>query len=281
MSDSPDGRSVPRSSLTMASLVAGVGFCLKSLLVICVPVRALAMTPWLPDDAFIYAAIARNLATGGGYSLDGQTPTAGAPLLWTWILAMFHAGLSDDASIKAALLLGSALSALSAIIVFSIAWEYSGRITAWISLALSVFMAPVFLSAINGMETSLFTFLGLVVVWLHVSRWGRGLLRRSSLTRLASGIVQGLMFLTRADAMFIVFAVFITELRFARVDKFPLGRRALGLIAIGFVICCLPSLAWNYHATGSVFPSNQVGRRMLAWEGVYGATGIALGLVRK
>ena len=107
---------------------------------------------------------------------------------------MFHAGLSDDASIKAALLLGSALSALSAIIVFSIAWEYSGRITAWISLALSVFMAPVFLSAINGMETSLFTFLGLVVVWLHVSRWGRGLLRRSSLTRLASGIVQGLMF---------------------------------------------------------------------------------------
>lgn len=118
-------------------------------------VAALA-TKALPDDAFYYFQIARNLANGRGASFDGLSPTNGFHPLWLALITpLFAGGASDsDTSIRVALALGTACSILTAIVVYAVARRLTGDAVAAALAAVCYSLNPsVVLEAMNGLET--------------------------------------------------------------------------------------------------------------------------------
>lgn len=303
-----------RSPWAGAAMVASVVLAAKALLVFFVPLRALAMTPWLMDDSFIFATIARNLSEGKGCSLDGVHPTAGAPLLWIWIISLPHRLCSDTEAVKASILVGASCAALASVLVFKVARSCASRNVAWTAFSLSLFAAPGFCNSLNAMDTALFTCLGMAIAALH---FGTSPRHRSAVSFwIASGTLQGLLLLARADAVFLTIAITAMELRWTgapiRTREMPsdpsqrepmrlrsdpptqsdrtewsdpnragprLSRRTgIVLMLGGVALSAFVIAGWNLHATGSVWPSNQVGRRLLAWESV-SAAGMPMALV--
>ncbi len=237
------------------------------------PLRKLVMTAWLSDDAFIFMRIARNVALGRGYSFDGERLTSGAPLLWVWLTLPWQMFLNRGSAAKATLMTSGFFGALSTVVVFWIADKLFGRLAAWVAFVLSALSLPLVLNGMNGMETSVFTFLGLLAVALYLRvRASRSTWRGYLLL----GCLLGLLHLTRTDGIFLTFAVLLAE--FARLIALaPEERRhAAGEIAalvVGAAILTVPVLVLTFSATGKFAPANQVGRRALAWQAAAGADG--------
>jgi len=249
--------------------VVGVG---KAVLLWMLPLRALVMCPWLLDDTFIFARIARNLAIGRGYSFDGVTPTSGAPPLWIWITSLNHLRLGPEAAARVTLVESVVLGAAAAVMVFLLARKVLSTRVAWTALALTVFLAPLLFSCGVGMETSLFTLLGLLCLFMYVRMGDEG----STLSYFALGCVLGITHLARLDGAFLTLAIVVYEA--GRVFRLPRGERQRGVVrllalALGAGLLSVPAAVLAFRAEGSLLPANQVGRRWIAWESVRLADG--------
>lgn len=247
--------------------VAGVVLFLKSLFIILTPMRGLASTTWLIDDSFIEMRVARNLATGGGFSLDGLHSTTGAPFFWIYLTSLNHLFLGKEAAIRATLLESSLLGALATILVFSIALKLTeDRRVAWTAFLLSTFTANAFLNAMNGMDTALFTFAVLlsIAACLGIDKperwspfaWG-----------CVTGAAAGLTVLTRGDGLFLLLGLACLKAYEWRIagecDRREHVQSLLGILLV-FGLCFAAFMGWQLAQTGSPFPGNQVGRRELA-----------------
>lgn len=255
--------------------VAGVVWILKCVLIAIVPLRSLAMSPWLIDDSFIVMQIARNLALGRGYSFDGVSPTSGAPPLWTVLASLNHFFLDAVGAAKATLMESSLLGAASAILVFYLAYRFFDAKVAWGAFAFVVLSVPMFLNSMNGMETSLFTLLGLLSVYLYVTY------RSDEATKARHsgfwvGACLGLTNLARADGVFLALAVVLLE-AYALVGARSEHRRdhAIQIVTLlaGVILFSLPLALWSLRVAGTPLPANQLGRRSLAWQGTQLAGG--------
>lgn len=261
-----------RTSVLLPSVLAaalGIG---KAITLWRLPLRSLIMCPWLLDDTFIFMRIARNLATGRGYSFDGVTRTSGAPPLWIWITSLNHLGLDRVAAARVTLVESVALGAAAAVVVFVLARRLVSARVAWTAFALTAFLSPLFFSCGVGMETSLFTLLGLLCVLLYVSIADGG----SARSFFGLGCMLGVTHLARLDGAFLTFAVVVVEAaRLFRASKQERRRGLVRLLALvaGAALLSVPIALVSLRATGSLLPSNQVGRRWIAWEGVRLADG--------
>jgi|GEM_PF-1336848 len=242
---------------------------IKSLFIILTPLRALAMTPWLIDDSFIIMRISRNFALGLGYSYDGIHMTSGAPVLWTLMTSVNHLFLNEILAAKATMIESALFAALSTILAFYIAYRLFNLTVAWAAFFLSVASSPLFFNSLNGMETSLFTCLGLlaVVIYLHIEHT---LCERRFLYILL-GVVLGLLHLTRIDGVFLSFALLL--LCSNKILSTTGEMRRHFVMNLGLLIVCMglitaPTILWSFYITGSPMPANQAGRRFLAWEAV-------------
>jgi len=267
------GRGGSRGSIRAPSLLALGLLCVKVGVILAFPLRKIAMTAWVPDDAFIFMRIARNVALGRGYSFDGVRLTSGAPQLWVWLTFPWQWLLDKNSAAKAVLMTSAFFGALASIIVFWIADRLYGRAAAWVAFALTALGLPLMLNSMNGMETSLFTCLGLLAIALYVRlRESRGTWK----SYLVLGCVLGLLHLTRTDGVFLSFGIFVAELvRLSRLG--PSERRAaireLAVLVLAAAVVTLPTIVLSFKATGNPLPANQVGRRALAWEGPLGSDG--------
>ena len=268
-----------RRALLYPVLIALVSWLVKAAFIVLIPLRQLVMTPWLIDDSFIFMRIARNLAQGLGYTYDGVSPTSGAPLLWTVLTTPFHLFLGPEAAAKATIILGALLAAASTVLVFYLAYRLFNSAVAWTAFALSLFLAPIFLNAANGMATSAFTFLGLLTLCIYVSGKGKSGIRKNTWYFLI-GALLGLLNLTRSDGIFLAFAIIIVEafhiFKAERSDKNLLAGK-LGLLVLGIILFTLPSVIWSLYANGTPLPANQQGRQHLAWEVLLGGASDGLG----
>ena len=247
----------------------------KCIFVVIIPLRALAMSPWLIDDSFIFMRIARNLALGKGYSFDGISPTGGAPLLWTLLTSLNHFFLGPEAAAKATIIESSLFGTASTILVFYIAYRLFNTKIAWGAFLLSMLSAPMFFNSVNGMETSLFTFSGLLVVSLYINtRKFKG--GKRNYWFFSIGALLGLTNLIRADGVFLAFAIILLEgftlFKIRAEDRRAYATQIVALI-IGVAVFTLPLVLWSLYASGTLFPANQIGRRFLAWEGAKLADG--------
>jgi hypothetical protein len=211
-----------------------------------------AIVNGLLDDSFYYLEVARNVAAGLGSTFDGVEPTNGYHPLWLGLLVPVFAlfGSSDEAPVRAALVLAGVLGVGSLLWIRSILGRVAGEAVAIAGLLL--FAWPRFFGQTVGLlETGLLLFLYLAIV---AARLGYGALGRP----LVTGVLLGLACLARLDSVFLVAAYGVYALRDALEEAPPAGRasaraRALLPLVVAIVVVA-PYLLWNVATFGHLQP---------------------------
>lgn len=255
------------SAFWVVSLIAGGVLLLKVFFIVLTPMRGLASTTWIIDDSFIEMRVARNVALGHGFSLDGIHPTTGAPLLWIILTSLNHLLPSKDAAIRATLMESSLFGVLATIALFFIALKLTDdRRVAWTAFLLSTFTASALTNALNGMETSFFTLFVLLSIGAAV---GIGKPARWSAFQWGCivGLLLGITVLTRPDGLFLIMSIAGFKLyewwRVSGRERRECASALCGMLLISG-ICFGLFMGWQMMQTGSPFPGNQVGRRGLS-----------------
>lgn len=122
------------------------------------------------DDAFYYFEVARNVASGNGFTFDGIHPTNGFHPLWLFTLVPIFSVLDgDNAPLRAIFLLQLILITAAVILVFRILRPRIGREGA-LAAGLAIVALPGAQSdLVAGMESSLLLIL-LVAAWGAMAR---------------------------------------------------------------------------------------------------------------
>ncbi len=266
----------PEDRLLLPIVAASAVWLVKVAYLGLVPLRALAMSPWLIDDSFIIMRIARNVALGRGFSFDGVHPTSGAPLLWTTVTAVNHLWAGRDLAATLTLVESAFFGTLCAVFVFRLARRFSTAPVAWASFVFVLMAAPFAANSMNGMETGLFAFVGLAAIDFYVGSFqARPGDRRWAACRL--GVLLGLATLVRADGVFVAGAILAREAVMVwRSSERRTAVVAMACLAATFALCILPELLWSWHATGTMAPANEIGRRHLAWSAALGTGRVSL-----
>lgn len=266
MNDASTHLTVRQRQIFAAILVTGLA---ARLLVAWLPVPLL-IEKTIPDDAFYYFAIARNVVAGHGASVDGLTPTNGFHPLWGLLLALPYALFRDgDLPIHLGLSLAALADTLSAAAAFYLVRRVTGRAPAGLLAAgLYAFNPLAAMESQNGLETSLaglfFALTGLV--YLTRVRAGRAGFRDYALL----GLAAGLMLLARTDTLFLLLVIALDSLwRRWRASRGPApaaggqetARRFVlhwGLAGLIIGALLLPWFWWNMATFGTFVQSSAV-----------------------
>lgn len=201
----------------------------------------------VPDDAYYYFTIARNIAGGQGFTFDGLAPTNGFHPLWMvlitplWLVARSSATLP----VQLALTLGAVLDLGTMLGIWTLALELTGkRLPAGAAVLVYAWNPYNLAASVNGLETSLGSLL--LVSWLG-AYWRMRLrprLRWSSW--LALGVLSALLLLTRTDYALILIP--------CSIDLLWRQRRQLQNAWAGVLggAIWLPWLLWNWTTFGTL-----------------------------
>ncbi|MGQ9584203.1 MAG: hypothetical protein ACUVXG_02230 [Anaerolineae bacterium] len=205
----------------------------------------------LPDDAFYYFAIARNLSRGSGFTVDGLTQTNGFHPLWALLLVpcfWLFSG-AGDLPIHVALSLAAALDVGTTGLVFLAVRRGTGDwLAALIAAFLYAFNPAVILQSVNGLETSLNMVLWAAFFHAYLGvRESKGLGPWSLL-----GVLGGFTLLARTDSVFLLGFVALDLLRQHR------SVRSVAALGAGTALPLIPWLGWNQATFGTWLQSSGV-----------------------
>ncbi len=234
------------------------------------------ITRTLPDDAFIYFVIARNLAAGLGATFDGLSPTNGFHPLWALVLTpIFCLFRSGDLPIHFALSLSALCDTAAAGILGWVVWKQgaTARVAPAVTMALYLFNPRAIQESVNGLETGLamLALAGCVAAW----QWA-GEIPGSKWRAAGFGLLAGLAVLARSDLVLITgvlwLAFFWTQMNADRTDirnrsAFirALSRlRPVLIAALVGVAVVAPWFAWSQLRVGTVAQSSAVAIPSLA-----------------
>ena len=212
----------------------------------------------IPDDAFYYFEIARNIANGRNVTFDGETLTNGFHPLWVVFLTPLYWITDDpDLAVHLAFTIAALLGVGTALLVFAIVRTLTGN--AWAGLAGATFYAlhpQIIIESINGMETALTVFFVALTIWLFV-RIVCGEERTSWASYTWLGASGGLMVLSRTDTAFILPPVLLFVLVRGRFWEFFRDRSlrvwAGPVVAGGAALLVVtPWLVWTLVSFGTV-----------------------------
>lgn len=205
---------------------------------------ALIGTP-IAEDGWYALTIARNVATGHGVTIDGETWTNGFQPLFTFLQALgfFLAGGDTEGGLRAFYILAALVHIAGAALVAGLARDAaSDRKDLAGALAALGYLAAI--KAYNDFYTGLETGLQLTLyalVWrLHARDW-RGDWRREA----GLGIVLGLLVLARIDAALFVAVLCADELRRGWRVPFDAVRRCF---VVGGIAVLVSAPWWLYNA---------------------------------
>ncbi|MFI5316514.1 MAG: hypothetical protein ACHQ6T_12500 [Myxococcota bacterium] len=208
--------------------------------------------PRFEDDAYYYLVIARNAASGRGFTADGLSPTNGFQPLWMWLLVPIAWLTSGEPTrlLAAAQLVVVFVFAASGALLWDLLRSRLGFLPALLGTA--VVFVPRFTNVlVSGMESGVAV---LLLVMLLRDLAGRA---RSWRT----GALLGLLMLARLDSVFVgaALAGYLGAAGMARGPA-PLVERALHTAREALrvfwptVALVAPYLAWNILAFGHVVP---------------------------
>jgi hypothetical protein len=215
------------------------------------------------EDGYLMLTIARNIALGKGMSVsDGTQPTNGTQPLATllWAVEFWFAGGDRRLGVLAILLTQLIFAAVAAYLLYRLAcrvMEGQPRGAA-VSLILSAawFASPLVVAhSMNCLETGLYALATLAVALAFVDAsaaepWG-------ALRCLGVGLVLGLAFWVRNDAVFLVLAACAIHVGWGVYDpRKPLGRRIGETLLFGAtsLATASPWLAFNWLRFGGIVP---------------------------
>jgi hypothetical protein len=212
----------------------------------------------LPDDAFYYFAIARNVWMGNGVSVDGLTPTNGFHPLWALgLLIPFGVYRSGDPPVHLSLSLAALFDVGAAWLAYRAARQVAGSTVGGLMAAgLYLFNPMVGMEALNGLETALSVFCFALTAFVYFARIdGRNRIPYGSWAWL--GLAIGLMLLARTDT--VLFAVVLGLYSLGR-GWHTLARTSVGLALAAVVAALLlvPWLAWNLATFGTIVQSSAI-----------------------
>ncbi len=207
-----------------------------------------ALATMFVDDAFYYLQIARNVASGKGFTFDGVHATNGFQPLWLLLLvSVFKFVPGDVGPLRVVALVEATLTAAAAAGVLRILRARIGTGPAF-AAALSIVALPGSPSVFRtGMESSLLLCLFVVLWgrWLALSEAGRP----SRLSCLGLGLLGGLAFLTRIEAIVLVLALVLLGARRWQADF----KCLIALLAPPALLVA-SYLAWGGFAFGTMLP---------------------------
>ena len=247
-------------------LVLGVGLLVRVVFLAGADEPALVRV--VPDDAYYYFKVARNVVAGQGATFDGIHPTNGYHPLWMGALIPVAGVVRDPLLfVRVALGLGVALSFLTAILLHRLVRRLTD--SWWIPLLALIlyWLNPrAVVSSLNGLETSLSTFLFTLLLWLTLGEGGvrcsvfgvggseggnrhaaRGT-RQATLHSLVLGGLMGLLFLARTDNVFFVAVFWLATV--AMTERAERLRRAVVMAAAAAALA-VPWVAYNWLVFGS------------------------------
>jgi len=234
---------------TLFWLLLGLGLCLR-LAMAFLPLEQLLIL--LEDDAWMVAAIARNLALGHGITADGLHPTNGFHPLYPLTLGAVPyllAPQSLDGGLRASLIFCALLSAAATFPLFSLTRRFAGEGGALLAVALYALNPYFARTTVNAMETAL----GLLLLLLSAEFFFR-FERRRWPAALGAGLLAGLSGLARLDNWILSALLGLALLGEVLRRKAPLA--ALLAYGGGVALPALPYFLWNALAFGSLFPSS-------------------------
>jgi len=217
------------------------------------------------EDGFLMMTVARNLALGHGLSsAHGEIPTNGVQPLFTFIQSLVFTLVGGDksAGVLAVMLLQIVLALLGAWMIR----ELTGRLLAGRAHRSSIgllaaalwFASPVVVNnSMNGLESCLYVvgLLGVMLVWLgdRFRNPGAG----TSSGALKVGLMLGLVFWARNDAVFLTVAVLVgyglPGLREGRTELGVWVKRCL-ITGVSALLVAAPWLIFNLTRFGSIVP---------------------------
>lgn len=233
-------QSVRRDSLSYAVIALGIVF---QIILVVSPLDFL-ITNLLPDDAFYYFEIARNIANGSGSTFDGVNATNGYHPLWLLLLVPVYSlmsvgGTMDLSPIYAALGIAVVLSAMTSIVLLQIVARVTeSKYARAFALMLWCLNPFVIYETLNGLETALALFLVTCFFLLAFHIESNDRVR----THVLIGVLAGFMILARIDLVF----YFIAFLGWVLVRHgISHGVRRVFAAGIPATIIVLPWIAWN------------------------------------
>ncbi|HTO08566.1 MAG TPA: hypothetical protein VMR86_16075 [Myxococcota bacterium] len=217
--------------------------------------------PRFEDDAYYYLVIARNVAAGRGFTVDGISLTNGFQPLWMWLLVPVAWLCSGDTHV----LLGLAqvfvvlLTCVSGGLLFDLLRTTCGFRPACFGTA--VLLVPPFLNVlVSGMEAALVL---LVFLLLVRELFAGGALERPEprLRDLRAGVWLGLLLLARLDAVFVAVALAGNALLLgllagpaSLVARISRTARKSAVLFGPAVLMLVPYLLWNFERFGHLVP---------------------------
>jgi hypothetical protein len=212
--------------------------------------EALAST--FADDAFYYFQIARNVSSGKGLTFDSVHPTNGFQPLWLFLLVAVFKFVSGDVwPLRVVALVEAGLIAVAAAGVFRVLHGRIGTGPALVA-AISIVALPGSPSVFRtGMESSLLLCLFVFVWerWLALSEAGPPSTRGC----LGLGLLSGLAFLARIEAIVFVLALLILGARRWRADV-----KSLIALLTPPVLIVASYAAWSGLVFGTMLPISGV-----------------------
>lgn len=212
------------------------------------------ITNLLPDDAFYYFEIARNITLGLGSTFDGINLTNGYHPLWMLMIlplfAIFSAGGTlDTLPIYLSLGMSVVLNVGTALILLRILTHITkSPLIRASALALCLLNPFMFFETVNGLETSV----ALLLLSAFMLAALRAQERETKAAYILVTVVAGLMILARMDLAF-YFAAYLVWLLVTLGFKSSI--RQVLLMGVGATLICLPWFIWNYATFQMIFTS--------------------------
>lgn len=248
----------------MALLLIGLSARLSPL----IDIEGRLFWQYMSEDGYLMQTIARNMAVGLGMSTaQGTIPTNGVQPLATYLFAGLHWLAQGDKTTGIVLvtLMSTLIAAISAWLLALVGRQVfselpHGRSLAYLAAALW-FTAPLMTRhSMNGLETGLYHATILLALHYYLAcfcgntlpGWGK---------RLWLGVLLGVAFLARNDAVFFIGALLFAHLvlpqgRSSGPGSDSAGRRLIDVLVAGSVSIAVasPWLIHNYLGFGSIVP---------------------------
>lgn len=264
-----DGTPVPKGigNLRSASIVGAL------LIFGCAVAYALTRPlPWLasniPDDAFYYLKIARNISATGVSSFDGVNPTNGYHPAWAAVLALVATVAEEPMPLlRGAILTGFAFHVGTALLLWAVLVRWTNPSAGWIGGALWLINPLPINLALQAMEASVYVFALALSLWVYAARLDPHV--RSGTpppwqSLVLFGLSLSLCFLGRTEAI-IIASYAIVGMTWALRHSTP--ARTLLVTGTAFLVGVAPWFSYSYWATGTPFQNSGAMKLLWASEG--------------
>ena len=219
---------------------------------------------YMTEDGYLMQTVARNMAVGLGMSTaEGTIPTNGVQPLATYLFAGLHWLAKGDKTLGIAY-----VSIFSALIALAATWLLArvgekvfghlpqGRNLAYVAAALWFCAPQITRHSMNGLETGLYQASLLLAMLFFLQRFCTATAPDWK-NRMLLGVLLGLTFLARNDAVFFIASLLIVHLLVAVPERNEtISSRLMTTLMAGMVsvLVASPWLINNYLGFGSIVP---------------------------